>query len=161
MNCHTSHTKHTWIGDVSLTEVDGCITALSFGSPACSGSAVSTVETPLLREAFRQLDAWLAGELRLFSLPLASAGTLFMREIWQEVLLIPYASTSTYKAVAAAAGYSGAVRAVATACSRNPIPIFIPCHRVTRSDGTTGGYIGGTALKMFLLGLERGQEAEA
>ena len=68
---------------------------------------------------------------------------------------IPYGQTESYKAVAEIVGNPNAVRAVGSACATNPLPVVLPCHRVLRSDGTLGGYIGGLAAKTALLELER------
>ncbi|MDD9204889.1 MGMT family protein, partial [Georgenia sp. 10Sc9-8] len=65
-----------------------------------------------------------------------------------------------YTAVAHATGSPGAVRAVGTACARNPLPVVVPCHRVVRSDGTMGGYVGGLAAKSTLLALESGPDED-
>ncbi|WP_375503965.1 methylated-DNA--[protein]-cysteine S-methyltransferase [uncultured Jatrophihabitans sp.] len=70
---------------------------------------------------------------------------------------VGYGSTASYAALAAAAGNPRAVRAVGTACATNPIPIVVPCHRIVRSDGGIGNYLGGPAAKATLLALERGQ----
>jgi len=67
---------------------------------------------------------------------------------------IAYGRTASYAAVAAAAGNPTAVRAVGTACATNPLPVVVPCHRVVRSDGSFGGYLGGPAAKQLLLNLE-------
>jgi methylated-DNA-[protein]-cysteine S-methyltransferase len=67
---------------------------------------------------------------------------------------IGYGSTASYATVAAAAGSPAAVRAVGTACATNPLPVVVPCHRVVRSDGSIGRYVGGTEAKQALLTLE-------
>jgi methylated-DNA-[protein]-cysteine S-methyltransferase len=69
---------------------------------------------------------------------------------------IAYGRTESYAEVATAAGNPRAVRAVGTACATNPLPLLLPCHRVVRSDGSYGGYLGGTEAKRFLLSLEAG-----
>ncbi len=69
--------------------------------------------------------------------------------------LIPYGETSSYREVATAAGRPKAVRAAGSALARNPLPILVPCHRVLRSDGAIGQYLGGTAAKTQLLTLEK------
>ncbi len=68
---------------------------------------------------------------------------------------IAYGSTASYKEVAAAAGNPAAVRAVGSACSHNPVPVVVPCHRVVRSDGALGNYLGGADAKAALIALER------
>src|SRR6266536_3593326 len=78
----------------------------------------------------------------------------FRREVLTHLRDIAYGSTASYATVAAATGHPKAVRAVGTACAVNPLPIIIPCHRVVRSDGSVGGYLGGVAAKQALLALE-------
>ena len=75
----------------------------------------------------------------------------FGRRVLEEVHRIPRGRVATYGMIARALGSPGATRAVGSACARNPLPLFIPCHRVVRSDGTLGGYAGGAALKRLLL----------
>ncbi len=144
----------TEIGTIGIAESGGFITNLWFATDQIPPK-VEIGETELLSEAFRQLEAYLAGELRGFSLPLAPAGTPFMRSIWKQLSLIPYGSTATYKGIATLAGNPRAVRAVGMASNRNPLPLFIACHRVIGSDGSLTGYRGGLALKKWLLELEQ------
>jgi methylated-DNA-[protein]-cysteine S-methyltransferase len=102
-----------------------------------------------------EIDEYFAGQRRGFDLPLdlsLSAG--FRRTVLSHLPGIAYGHTATYAAVAAAAGSPGAVRAAATACATNPLPVVVPCHRVIRSDGSFGGYLGGPAVKQALLELE-------
>lgn len=104
----------------------------------------------------RQLDDYFAGRRTAFDLrldPRLSAG--FRRLVQEHLPEIAYGHTASYKEMAALVGNPGAVRAVGTACSTNPLPIVVPCHRVVRSDGSLGGYIGGFAAKRALLDLER------
>jgi methylated-DNA-[protein]-cysteine S-methyltransferase len=105
--------------------------------------------------AASEIDEYFAGQRRDFDLPLdlsLSAG--FRRTVLSHLADIAYGHTATYAAVAAAAGRAGAVRAAATACATNPLPVVVPCHRVIRSDGSFGGYLGGPAAKQTLLELE-------
>ena len=85
--------------------------------------------------------------------PVLGSGTFFQKKVWLELSKIPKGETRTYKEIAIAIGRPLAVRAVANACGKNPLPIKIPCHRVIRSDGKLGGYSapGGTAAKRRLL----------
>lgn len=112
-------------------------------------------ETPLLQEAARQLSAYLAGKRKAFELPLAPDGTLFQRNVWQVLRTIPYGETLSYGEVAELAGVSRGAQAVGMACRQNPIPLFIPCHRVVGADGALTGFAGGLPLKCRLLELER------
>ena len=115
-------------------------------------------ETPLLRAAREALLPYFAGERRDFDLPLAPAGTDFQRAVWEALRAIPYGQTRTYGEIAAAVGRPKAVRAVGQANHVNPLPIFIPCHRVVGKGGALTGYAGGLDLKRALLALESGKE---
>jgi methylated-DNA-[protein]-cysteine S-methyltransferase len=109
-----------------------------------------------LDPAARQLDDYFAGTRRAFDLPLdwrLSAG--FRRSVLHQLrVAVGYGTTASYAAVAALAGSPKAVRAVGTACATNPLPVVVPCHRVVRSDGSMGGYLGGPDAKRALLDLE-------
>jgi methylated-DNA-[protein]-cysteine S-methyltransferase len=109
-----------------------------------------------LDEAATQLDDYFAGSRHAFDLPVdlrLAAG--FRRQVLDHLRTIGYGRTESYTAVAAATGRPRAVRAVGSACATNPVPVVVPCHRVLRSDGTLGGYIGGLGAKRTLLALER------
>ncbi|SDQ85933.1 methylated-DNA--[protein]-cysteine S-methyltransferase [Arthrobacter crystallopoietes] len=108
-----------------------------------------------LEAAVRQLDEYFAGHRRAFELPLDwRLAKGFRREVLAHLPQIAYGQTESYAQVAAAAGNPKAVRAVGTACGTNPLPVVVPCHRVVRSDGSFGGYLGGTEAKQILLTLE-------
>ena len=109
-----------------------------------------------LDEAVTQIEAYFAGTLRRFDLPLdlrLVAG--FQLEVVRHLAGTGYGRITSYAEVAAATGRPSAVRAVGTACARNPLPVVVPCHRVVRSDGALGGYLGGADAKRTLLALER------
>ncbi|GFG49479.1 cysteine methyltransferase [Mycolicibacterium agri] len=103
----------------------------------------------------RQLDEYFAKRRTSFEVPVdlrLAAG--FRRNVIERLRDIGYGQRRSYAAVAAAVGSPRAVRAVGTACAHNPLPVVIPCHRVVRSDGSTGQYVGGAAAKARLLALE-------
>lgn len=106
-------------------------------------------------EARRQLDAYFAGRLRRFDLPLAPEGTPFQQRVWRALLDIPYGETVSYGELARRIGRPSAVRAVGAANGQNPLSIVIPCHRVIGSDGRLVGYGGGLPAKSALLALEQ------
>jgi len=108
----------------------------------------------LLRETTRQLEAYFAGDLKIFELPLDMQGTAFQTRVWDELLRIPYGETRSYMQVAVAIGAAHAVRAVGAANGANPVPIVVPCHRVIGTNGKLTGYGGGLPLKKRLLELE-------
>jgi methylated-DNA-[protein]-cysteine S-methyltransferase len=108
-----------------------------------------------LDPAARQLEEYFAGRRTAFDLALdlrLSAG--FRRIVLAHLRDIGYGTTASYAALAAASGSPRAVRAVGTACATNPLPVVVPCHRVVRSDGGVGNYVGGVAAKRTLLDLE-------
>jgi methylated-DNA-[protein]-cysteine S-methyltransferase len=105
--------------------------------------------------AARQLDDYFAGRRKNFQLPLdLRLSTGFRRSVLEHLRGIGYGTTESYATVAAATGHAAAVRAVGSACATNPLPVVVPCHRVLRSDGSLGGYLGGLAVKRTLLELE-------
>jgi methylated-DNA-[protein]-cysteine S-methyltransferase len=143
---HTS--LNTPLGILSLFEEAGTLVAVEWGRAPGNDS------TPLLENARAQLDAYFDGALTSFDLPLRPGGTPFQRSVWDSLLRIPHGETVTYGHLANA--LNTAPRPVAGACSRNPIPIIIPCHRVVGANHRLGGYSGGdgVATKRALLSLE-------
>ena len=104
----------------------------------------------------RQLAEYFAGDRRDFVLPLDfQLAHGFRREVLARLVMI-----ETESQVAAATGHPRAVRAVGTACATNPLPVIVPCHRVLRSDGKLGGYVGGLPTKAALLSLEAGEYSD-
>ena len=141
------------IGCIGLVERNGTIIELAL-------RATSTVqrlsEPEVIRRAFDQIEEYLIGKRKIFNVPLHAEGTPFMRRVWAELCKIPYGETRSYKNIAAAIGQPGAMRAVGMANNRNPIALFIPCHRVIGADGKLVGFGGGLELKRRLLDLEAG-----
>ncbi|MDH6247498.1 methylated-DNA--[protein]-cysteine S-methyltransferase [Mycobacterium sp. OTB74] len=108
-----------------------------------------------LDAAARELDEYFDRTRRTFDLPLdwrLAAG--FRSTVLHHLPEIGYGQTASYATVAALSGSPKAVRAVGTACAKNPLPVVVPCHRVVRSDGAMGGYLGGPEAKRLLLALE-------
>ena len=103
----------------------------------------------------RQLEEYFGGRRQRFDVPLDfRLADGFRRSVLRHLPDIGYGHTESYAQVATAAGSPRAVRAVGTACARNPLPVVVPCHRVIRSDGALGQYAGGAAAKEILLHLE-------
>lgn len=147
--------KQTALGNIGIAEENSEIIRLVFPTDPVSREPDNKT-TPYLREAFRQLDAYLSGDLKIFSLPLAPKGTAFQTLVWDLLRKVPYGQTATYRDIASAAGNGKACRAVGLANNKNPIPIFIPCHRIIGADGKLTGYRGGLDMKRRLLDLESG-----
>lgn len=101
-----------------------------------------------------QLDEYFAGERREFDVPLMFAGTEFQKQVWNELLQIPFSRTTTYGELARRIGHPTAVRAIANAVGSNALSVLVPCHRVIGADGALTGYAGGLSAKRHLLALE-------
>jgi methylated-DNA-[protein]-cysteine S-methyltransferase len=133
------------VGDIQLrADADGRLTGLYLRHDGTGGDGPFDA-------AREQLDAYFAGELQEFDLPLALDGTAFQLRVWEELARIPFAETISYKELALRLGDLKLVRAVGTANGRNPVSIVIPCHRVIGADGTLVGYGGGLDRKRWLL----------
>lgn len=143
----------TPLGNITIIEEGNAITHLLLPKQNAPDDSIQK-ETPLLKEASAQLSQYFAGQRQTFSLPLSPAGTAFERQVWQALLNIPYGTAVSYGEIAHTIGNPKACRAVGRANSRNPIPIFIPCHRVIGSTGALTGYTGGLDIKKALLRLE-------
>jgi methylated-DNA-[protein]-cysteine S-methyltransferase len=137
------------IGRLLLTAQDGALTSL-WMEPFDEHTAGARRD-PVLTAARRQLDAYFAGTLMEFDLPLAPAGTVFQNGVWDELRRIPFGTTISYAELAGRVGRPGHFRAVGSANGRNPISIIVPCHRVVGSNGSLTGYGGGIDRKRWLL----------
>ena len=112
-----------------------------------------------LDAAARQLDEYFTKRRTAFEVPVdMRLAEGFRRSVIEHLRDVGYGRRESYAQVAAALGNPRAVRAVGTACAHNPLPVVIPCHRVVRSDGSTGQYVGGAAAKSALLELETTRE---
>lgn len=144
---------------VLLLEWDGeALVRLAFpsrdGSPRAAGPG-SVHDVTALQEPLGRMEAYFAGELRDFGLPLRPEGTEFQRLVWRGLLEIPYGATMSYAELARRIGRPGAARAVGAANGRNPIAIIAPCHRVIGANGSLTGFGGGLDRKEWLLDHER------
>ncbi|MEK7484778.1 MAG: methylated-DNA--[protein]-cysteine S-methyltransferase [Planctomycetota bacterium] len=155
----------TPIGPISLVTTKTHLIATDFGKTSnlktlakqrreelqhCSGSS------PLLKKAEQALKDYFQGNPKpLSEIPLDPRGTSFQESIWKALLKIPYGKTSSYGEIAVKSGHPKAARAVGMANARNPIAIFIPCHRVIGADGSLTGFGGGLKVKEQLLELEK------
>mgnify|MGYP001285176233 CR=1 FL=1 len=157
-------TVDTPVGEMLLAATEVGVLRLAFaveGFDQVLDTLARKVSPRVLRAPARldrlafEVEEYLTGSRRSFDLPLdLTLTTGFRREVVRHLPEIPYGRTATYTEVAALAGSPRAVRAVGTACAKNPLPLVVPCHRVVRSDGTTGQYAGGPAAKRWLLELE-------
>ena len=140
-------------GRLLLEERDGALARISYLRDR-EEKGERPVWTPLLEETRRQLDAYFAGRLRVFDLPLDLRGTDFQKAVWRQLCAIPFGELMTYGEVARVLERPGAARAVGMACHVNPVMIVVPCHRIVGADGSLTGYAPGLDVKRFLLRLE-------
>jgi len=112
-------------------------------------------KTDFLVDVQQQLDAYFERKLTTFDVPLLLIGTDFQKQVWNELLKIPYGKTETYLGLSKKMNNENAIRAVASANGANAISIIVPCHRIIGSDGSLVGYAGGLYAKKKLLELEQ------
>lgn len=118
------------------------------------GYELHETPNPMTRRVQKQLREYFSRKRKTFDVPLTFHGTEFQNTVWKTLSGIPFGTCLSYRELAYEAGYPDASRAVGTTMKNNQIPIFVPCHRVIRSDGGIGGYNGGLHLKTFLLNHE-------
>lgn len=119
------------------------------------GNAIVPGNNKHLEQAAEELKYYFEGKLHSFKVPLIYPGTDFQRNVWGELIKIPYGKTISYEGLAERVGIRNASRAVGTANGMNRIGIIIPCHRVINKSGKLGGYGGGLWRKQWLLDMER------
>ena len=131
----------TPMGRVAIESDGAAITHFAFGPVQLAGRQHATALTN-------------RASSEVLEVPVRAEGSAFQREVWAKISEIPYGETRTYAEIAESLGKPGALQAVGQACGRNPIPLFVPCHRVVGSNGKLGGYAFGPTVKKFLLDLE-------
>jgi AraC family transcriptional regulator of adaptative response/methylated-DNA-[protein]-cysteine methyltransferase len=160
-------TLETPLGPMAAAAVDAGVCLLEFTDPhrleaQVAGlrkhvaSAVEPGEHPHIEALRGELDAYFAGALKQFTLPLVTPGTPFEERVWDALKKIPYGKTRSYLEIAHDLGSREGQRAVGRANGLNRIAIVIPCHRVVNTGQGLGGYGGGLWRKQWLLDLERG-----
>ncbi|MEU7022604.1 methylated-DNA--[protein]-cysteine S-methyltransferase [Streptomyces sp. NPDC046203] len=160
----TSTIRHTVVDSpydpLTLVAVDGVLSRIHMTGQRHRPpeETFGTSDPRPFTEAVRQLDAYFAGELTEFDLPLHLVGTPFQLRVWEQLRLIPYGETRTYGELAEALGNPAASRAVGLANGKNPVGIVVPCHRVIGAGGSLTGYGGGLDRKRRLLAFEAGEQ---
>jgi methylated-DNA-[protein]-cysteine S-methyltransferase len=158
--CHTVAT--TALGDLTVARAGDVVTGLYFTAhrhPPARAALGPRVDTGFER-VLGELEEYLAGERRAFTVPAAArGGDPFQRRVWELLTEIPYGRTTTYGAIAARLGDGATARQVGGAVGRNPVSILIPCHRVIGADGNLTGYAGGLEIKRRLLEIEGAETA--
>lgn len=156
MTVYTVHDSP--LGELLLTgkESSGVLVLTSLSMPGQPGAPALGPgvrrDDSAFSDVIRRLDAYFAGRLTRFELPIATGGTEFRRRVWQALDDIPYGTTTTYGALAERLGVPRAeIRALGAAVGANPLLLVRPCHRVIGADGSMRGYAGGVERKVWLL----------
>jgi AraC family transcriptional regulator of adaptative response/methylated-DNA-[protein]-cysteine methyltransferase len=149
---------------VGATDRGVCFVTLGDSDRALVASLRREYPEAVLEKDPGTLAAWtssiarsLAGPVDLSAIPLDFRATTFQRRVFEALRRIPRGETRSYGELATAVGKPSAARAVASACARNPVALIVPCHRIVRSDGATGGYRWGVARKREILKRESGR----
>lgn len=169
MNIHYTHMDSP-LGKITLYATDKGLCLLSFegGKPKgrktdsfliIKGENLINEENTHLSLVKKELKEYFSGERKEFTVPLDIIGTEFQKQVWDELLNIPYGETRSYMQQSLALGDAKKIRAVANANGKNKIAVIIPCHRVIGSDGSLTGFAGGVERKRWLLELESKQKS--
>lgn len=142
------------LGPIKINAGDDGITSILFVEQIPENH--TTPES--LSDCLSQLGEYFSGKRKEFSIPLASEGTPFQKQVWQELKTIPFGQKRSYLDIALKLGDKNATRAVGAANGKNPIAIIIPCHRVIGENGKLTGYAGGLWRKEWLLDFEASKE---
>jgi methylated-DNA-[protein]-cysteine S-methyltransferase len=139
------------VGPIEISGDEDFVSTVSFVDEL----KVDTNHLPrVIRDCRQQLEEYFAGTRQEFSLSLSQSGTDFQRQVWSELINIPFGKTTSYLQLAKNIGDVKSIRAVGAANGRNNIAIIVPCHRVIGSNGTLVGYAGGLDKKKWLLDFE-------
>jgi len=144
----------TSIGEIGIAAIGNKISNVFINEESVMEKMV-VQETTTIKDAYFQLIEYLNGSRKIFELEYIFNATEFRKTVWSKLLEIPYGKTISYKRLAENVGNPKASRAVGNANGKNPIPIFVPCHRVVKNDGKLGGYSLGLELKETLLHIEK------
>lgn len=152
----------TPLGEMLLVANKNGLTHALFADIAISRLQIASFQespgNPMLQEASRQIAQYFHSMRRQFTVPLCPEGSDFDKQVWNLLGKIVFGSYTTYKKIAQMLNSPKAARAVGAACSRNPLAILIPCHRVLGSGRNLVGYAGGLHRKNLLLNLENALE---
>lgn len=145
---------HSPVGLLKIAGTDEYISEVSFNDVTQKPPGNKKSMPPMIIQCIEQLIQYFHGERRIFELVINQEGTTFQKQVWNELISIPYGRTISYLELAIKTGDPKATRAVANANGRNNVAIIVPCHRVIGADKTLVGYGGGLWRKKWLLELE-------
>lgn len=137
------------LGNLTLVADDNALLEVRFAA------SKKNDENPIIKLAQKELELFFSRKLKKFSVPLKLQGTDYQKKCWRALQKISYGKNVSYKEQAIKVAGPTHTRAVAGANNKNPLPIFIPCHRVIGSDGSLVGYAGGLKIKQKLLDIEQ------
>ena len=142
---------HSPVGLLKISGTDDYISEVSFHDTTQKAEGRKKNLPPMIIQCIEQLIQYFHGERRQFELPINQPGTAFQKEVWSELMQIPFGKTINYLDLARKIGDSKATRAVANANGKNNVAIIVPCHRVIGSNKELVGYAGGLWRKKWLL----------
>jgi methylated-DNA-[protein]-cysteine S-methyltransferase len=142
---------HSPVGLLKISGTENYISEVSFHDNTEKSGGNKKNLPPILIQCIEQFIQYFHGERRVFDLPISQEGTPFQKQVWNELMAIPYGKTINYLELAIKIGDPKATRAVAAANGKNNVAIIVPCHRVIGSDRTLVGYGGGLWRKKWLL----------
>jgi len=142
------------IGVIEIEAENEAIVSLRFVEPE-SESPNSELQQNVIVQVIKQLEEYFDGNRKAFDVVINASGTPFQQKIWHQLREIPFGETMNYSEIAGQAGIPKAARAVGNANGKNPVCIIVPCHRVIKKSGDSGGYAYGENRKKFLLDLEQ------
>jgi len=146
------------IGKLRLRTTDSGLIAVDHTNQQAEAlHAINNPNHPHIQQATAELNEYFQKQRTSFNVPLSPQGTAFQLQVWQALSTIPYGETKSYSDIATTINRPKAVRAVGLANGKNPLSIFIPCHRVIGKNQTLTGYAGGLKNKQYLLQLEQNQ----
>lgn len=147
----TYYVYRTPMGRITLASDGKALTRFAFGVATFTGEQRPCA---LTNEASSEVLEYLAGKRKSFTVSLNPNGTSFQKKVWNAICAIPYGQTRSYDEIASELGNPNGRNAIAKACNYNPLPLFIPTHRVIGAHGDLGGFVAGSAVKQFLIDLE-------
>lgn len=151
MSIKSTGTFESPVGLIKIESQDKYITSIGFVE---QWTGTSGEESGLVTTCINELEEYFFGKRNSFSIPLKLNGSHFEKQVWNELMNIPYGQTISYEQLAIKLGDLKKIRAAGRANGKNPIAIVVPCHRVIGKDGSLVGYAGGLDRKEFLLNLE-------
>lgn len=153
--CYT-YVYPSFVGDLCMVADESSLLSVTFNDGLVLDWNEDLPDSSVIREAVRQMNAYFAGTLRCFDLPLRFSSTKFTVDVWRALQEIPYGTVCTYGEIASRVSSGNASRAVGSACRRNPFAVIVPCHRVVSvAKGAGSGYAGGLDKKFKLLDFEK------